>query len=80
MALSAGNRSVCAPNTTPTTEKFLTKTILAGAEGMRPLEPETEEEESAEGISPLGAALIQALREAGEDPSELMPEEQNEEQ
>jgi DNA-directed RNA polymerase subunit alpha len=28
--------------------------------------------EDAEDLSPLGAALIEALREAGEDPSELM--------
>jgi DNA-directed RNA polymerase subunit alpha len=47
------------------------------------LQPESEEpdEELAEGedggdsVSPLGAALIQALKEAGEDPSELEEKE-----
>ena len=49
------------------------------------LQPEAEDAEElvedAEGggsVSPLGAALIQALKEAGEDPSELMQEEQQE--
>lgn len=42
------------------------------------LQPESEEPdeilaaEEEEAVSPLGAALIQALREAGEDPSELI--------
>ncbi len=36
------------------------------------------DEETSESLSPLGAALIQALREAGEDPSELL-RQQNEE-
>jgi DNA-directed RNA polymerase subunit alpha len=63
-------------------DKLIERGFLSpDSEGMRPLEPELEEEEeSAEGISPLGAALIQALREAGEDPSELMSEEQDEDQ
>jgi DNA-directed RNA polymerase subunit alpha len=47
------------------------------AQGMRPADDAADvEDESAEGISPLGAALIQALKEAGEDPSELMTEEE----
>ncbi len=33
----------------------------------------------SEDLSPLGAALIEALREAGEDPSELMKRKENEE-
>jgi len=35
-------------------------------------EPEEEVPEGAEPMSSLGAALVQALREAGEDPSELL--------
>ena len=31
-----------------------------------------DDSEEGEDLSPLGAALIEALREAGEDPSELM--------
>ena len=35
--------------------------------------------EEAEDLSPLGAALIEALREAGEDPSELIRRREREE-
>jgi DNA-directed RNA polymerase subunit alpha len=35
--------------------------------------------EEAEDLSPLGAALIEALREAGEDPSELMRRKERDE-
>lgn len=44
------------------------------AGGAPPPLPEEVEEE----LSPLGAALIEALREAGEDPSELLRREQEE--
>ncbi len=42
------------------------------------LQPDSEEADdgtigdNGDGVSPLGAALIQALQEAGEDPSELI--------
>jgi DNA-directed RNA polymerase subunit alpha len=36
-------------------------------------------EDGGEDLSPLGAALIEALREAGEDPSELIKRKQGEE-
>lgn len=49
------------------------------------LQPEADEPsggafavEGEEDMSPLGAALIQALQEAGEDPSELLAKEENE--
>jgi DNA-directed RNA polymerase subunit alpha len=40
------------------------------------IEPGSEEETDT--LSPLGAALIQALKEAGEDPSELISEDEEE--
>jgi len=46
----------------------------AGAPAAAPPLPE----DVAEELSPLGAALIEALREAGEDPSELLRREQEE--
>jgi DNA-directed RNA polymerase subunit alpha len=49
--------------------------LSADAEGMG--EAGDLDEEDSEALSPLGAALIQALREAGEDPSELMHSETN---
>jgi DNA-directed RNA polymerase subunit alpha len=45
--------------------------MTAGAEGG--------DSEEAEDLSPLGAALIEALREAGEDPSELIRRREREE-
>ena len=39
----------------------------------------TESDRESEDLSPLGAALIEALREAGEDPSELVRRREREE-
>jgi hypothetical protein len=36
--------------------------------------------EDSEDLSPLGAALIEALREAGEDPSDLLRRREEQEQ
>jgi DNA-directed RNA polymerase subunit alpha len=43
-----------------------------------PAAPAAAAEEGGEDLSPLGAALIEALREAGEDPSELMRRKEDE--
>ncbi len=48
------------------------------AGGVAPA-PAGAEEEKEEELSPLGAALIEALREAGEDPSELLRRQEEEE-
>jgi len=41
--------------------------------------PTPVEHEEPEDLSPLGAALIEALREAGEDPSELIKRKERDE-
>ena len=46
--------------------------------GHAPVTPAADVEE-AEDLSPLGAALIEALREAGEDPSELIKRKERDE-
>ncbi len=59
-------------------DELKTRLIELGYLGPEAEEPEGDlgaEEETDESLSPLGAALIQALKEAGEDPSELMEEE-----
>jgi len=49
---------------------------LQGPSGSAGLEPEPDSED----LSPLGAALIEALREAGEDPSELVHRKKSEDE
>ncbi len=60
-------------------DELKARLIELGYLGPEAEEPEGElgaEGEPDESLSPLGAALIQALKEAGEDPSELMEDDQ----
>ncbi|MEX2247443.1 MAG: DNA-directed RNA polymerase subunit alpha [Dehalococcoidia bacterium] len=46
--------------------------------GRPPTPPRDDDAQEGEDLSPLGAALIEALREAGEDPSELVRRQERE--
>jgi DNA-directed RNA polymerase subunit alpha len=59
----------------PSTEEEDTQYGALPLGAPRPVGPEATEGEGGEDLSPLGAALIEALREAGEDPTDLIRRE-----